>query len=402
MANCQNGRLCSLEDMTGYFGLVYGEVISKQALDDRFTPEAVLFLKEVLSRLISYHFHDQLNGINQNAFNCLRLRDSTRFGLPAAYKNKYKGYGGATKSESQISIQFEFDLFSNDYIDLQLTSGCRNDQQDTQESTGNASEGNILIRDLGYITSTYLKSVIAHGAFFINRLPSQMKTYETVSGNEIDFEKAYKKMKKYNLPYLEYTVIAGKKARIPCRVIMYLNDKATYKSRMKRTSKNTGSIGCRVSERQKTRSKLDIYITNVDKEVISAYRVKQVYSLRWQIENVFKAWKSLCNIDKVKKVKIERFECMLLAGMIWILANWQIFQVINHWLIETHKKSASIWKFIKQSVQNKWIVQNILMRGKGLFQYILKLILIAKRKLSRETKKGKEPFIQSIMNIRNA
>ena len=64
------------------------------------------------------------------------------------------------------------------------------------------------------------------------------------------------------------------------------------------------------------------------------------------MELVFKVWKSLCKIDKLKKVKIERFECMLLAGLIWIIANWSIFQVLNDWLFNYVKPEIAIRKSV--------------------------------------------------------
>ena len=63
--------------------------------------------------------------------------------------------------------------------------------------------------------------------------------------------------------------------------------------------------------------------------MLKAADIIQLYRLRWQIELVFKTWKSLLCIHKVKAVKKDRLECQLLARFIWILMNWKIFRCID-------------------------------------------------------------------------
>lgn len=404
MFNSQQGNLLSLDNLAEDFETEYGMSISKQGLDERFNQQSVAFLKMVLSNMLLDKIQNKLSSQDKFLFTSCRLRDSSRFGLPDEYASVYKGYGGATKSASIISIQYEFDLLSGNQIDLQLTSGCRNDQQDSKESVDNISKGDLLIRDLGYVTTSYLKSVIEKDAYFLNRIPSQVHVYDSKNQYEkIDFEKIYKKMKKHNLPYVELNVIMGKKARIPCRLIVYLNKESTYKSRLKRTTKNTKSIGCKVSKEQEIKTRLDIYITNTEKEMIKPQNIKSIYSLRWQIELVFKAWKSLCKIDKIKKVKIHRFECMLLAGLIWILANWKIFQFINKWFTENIKeKTLSIWKFFKLATKNNSKFRKIIFRNENITPWLELLIIISEKKLYRETKNGDDAHLLKLKQLEKA
>lgn len=401
MFNSQNGCQTTLNDLAEDFELNDGKRISKQGLDARFNADAVTFLKEVLSKMLSAPLEQLKVGSSTNTFNSCKVRDSTRFGLPDHYEQKYKGHGGATKTKSMISIQYEMDLFSGQQVDLQLTSACRNDQADSKESCSEIKPNSLLIRDLGYITSTYLQSVIKKEAYFLNRLPSQMIVYKASDHQEVDFEKLHKKMKRYRLPYIELDVLVGKKAQIPCRLVVSLADDKTARHRLKKTTKNSKSIGCQVSKEQKTRSKLSMYITNVEKEIIKPEKVAQVYSLRWQIELVFKTWKSICNIDKVKSVKIHRFECTLLAGLIWILANWSIFQCINDWFEGfAQNKVASIWKYFKHASKHRKSLRDILFKGNKLETWLQKLMQMAESKFYRETKKGQLSYTEILKNVK--
>lgn len=404
MFNSQNGCQTTLNDLAEDFEINVGKSISKQGLDARFNENAVVFLNQVLSKMLSFSLQELKLQTPKNTFQSCMIKDSTRFAVPDQYAETYKGHGGATKSKAMISIQYEMDLFSGQYADLALTSACRNDQRDSKESCSAIRANTLLIRDLGYVTSTYLKSVIKKEAYFLNRLPSQMIVYDTNKNNEkVDFEKLERKMKRYQLPYLELRVLIGQKAQIPCRLIVHRADEKTARHRLKKTSKNSKSIGCKVSKEQKVRSRLSLYITNVKKEVLNTQNVADIYRLRWQIELVFKTWKSLCHIDKTKKVKIHRFECTLLAGLIWIFTNWKVFQCINEWFKEKVKnKLASIWKYFKHASKHSQGLRKILFCNEKLDGWLSKLIEMSETKFYRESKKGQPAYIELLKLTLNA
>jgi hypothetical protein len=62
-------------------------------------------------------------------------------------------------------------------------------------------------------------------------------------------------------------------------------------------------------------------MTNISDEILTAKQIYEVYSLRWQIELIFKTWKSVYNMAKIKDVKIERFECQLYGKLILVLLS---------------------------------------------------------------------------------
>lgn len=391
LSNCIKGTLLSLEDLAENFEESIGHSISKQGLDERFNSETVSFLQSVLSNLLHQQLSNTLKSNSKFNFSTCRLKDSTRFGLPEQYRSAYKGHGGATNTKSMISIQYEFDLLTGNHLDLQLTSGCRNDQRDSNESVNTINEGELLIRDLGYVTTTYLTGVAGKNAFFLNRLPSQMNVYYANDNHkEVDFCKIMKKLRRYNLRYMALDVLIGKKAQLPCRLVVSLCEKEAAKKRLNKTTKNTKSIGCKVSKKTKTRSKLNLYITNAPEDKINAKDVYHIYTLRWQIELIFKAWKSICNIDKIKKVKIHRFESILLSGLIWTLANWQFLQLGNKWLLDKKDdiKSLSIWKFYKHIAEDNKKLCNMIKGKDSIDDWLVLMLNKAENKLYRETKKG--------------
>lgn len=346
------GKSLSLLDLTGDLYEQFDIRLTKQSLQDRFNHGAVKFMKSVLSHLLNKQLSTDRHNDHLSRFNRVRIKDSTRFALPEQYAPTYQGYGGATpNSKSMITIQHEYDLITGKTMDFRLTNGLCNDQMDSRDHTHEIMENDLFIRDLGYCTIGYLKKVVDNKAFFLNRLSPQTVVYRVDRPSEvIDLTTCFKKMKKHNLPYLTYDVLVGSKVKIPCRLIVSAVDDSTYGKRLRKTTKMANSKGYNVSEEYKAKARLNVFITNVPEEWIPAEKVKSVYGLRWQIELIFKVWKSQAKINSLKEMKIHRFECQLLGKIIWLLINWKIYC----WLKRNPNgrdpgQSYSLWKFYKSA-----------------------------------------------------
>ena len=388
----QQGKLLSLLDICGDLHAQYGLQVRKQSIQGRFNEHAVAFMKSILSRLLENQLKSTRVEKSLSFFNRIRIKDPARFVLPAAYAQIYKGHGGAVaNSESMISIQYEYDLLSSSTLDLRLTTGTRNDQLDAKENTHDIAENDLFIRDLGYSTLGYLSQIIKGKAFFLNRLNPQTVVYDLgKKGEPIDFSICRKKMKKHNLPYLQYNVSIGKDAQVPCRLIIYPVDRNTYERRLRATSKQAKSYGYQVSENFKIKAQLTLYITNVPEDKLPAAAIKKTYGLRWQIELFFKIWKSQANIDKVKEMKLHRFECQLIAKLIWLIIHWKIFcYVAGHLTQNQEGKSCSVWKYYKHAFRINTLVRDIITKPDKLLTLLLDLSNIALNQFNLEEKKGK-------------
>lgn len=56
---------------------------------------------------------------------------------------------------------------------------------------------------------------------------------------------------------------------------------------------------------------------------------------------MFKVWKSIFSIDKVKRVKIERFKCFLYGRLITLLLESSIIFTVKNIVNEEHNKEIS-------------------------------------------------------------
>ncbi|OSX89874.1 hypothetical protein S3E15_02910 [Bacillus mycoides] len=91
---------------------------------------------------------------------------------------------------------------------------------------------------------------------------------------------------------------------------------------------------------------MNVYITNTSLEGVPTNYVHSLYSLRWQIEILFKTWKSFFEIDECKNIKRERLECHLYGQLIGILLCSSTMFQMRQFLLEKTKQELSEYKAI--------------------------------------------------------
>lgn len=388
--------------MVSYLFKDFRLTITKQSLHDRFNGNAVKFLRSCLDQLLAQKIQYQGNAnVLKSNFNRVRIKDSTKFALPDSFSKKYKGYGGVLhNSSSMISIQYEYDFLSGHTLDLRLTDGVMNDQSDSRDYTHDIQEKDLFLRDLGYCTLDFLSKVNSAKAYFVSKMAPKTNIYASKESKiTVDVKDYHKKLKKHRLEFMEVDVFLGKKARIPVRAMISLADEATYEKKIRKTSKQARSAGNKVSTAFKTRSLLNIVVTNVPKKLLKAENIRMVYSLRWQIELLFKVWKSQATINEFTTGKIERFECQLYGKLIWIILNMHIFSWLQQRVYKDKKILYSIWKYFKYvKIIMEQLIETI-KNPRKIICYMKNLAETAPRLLRLEKKKGKLSLNQLITTL---
>jgi len=338
----------SLNDLSAQIRDKWDIVLTKQALQERFSDRSVEFMKHLLSLLLK-KIITSMPSINiLSSFNSLRIKDSTCFQIPECMSEKYPGTGGCS-SKAMIRIQFEFDYKTGRVYDLSLHAFNCNDQINSKATIDNIHSGDVIIRDLGYVNIEVLSSIESKGAFYLNRLHSSINVYELKHGKYelVNFVKIQSDLRKRRLSSIEKEVYIGSNIKFKTRMIIELMPKEQIEKRLVNMAKISKKKGCTTSKKHKARVALNIFITNLNSEHLPLEQVRSLYRLRWQIELVFKVWKSVVNIDKVKKAKTQRLETILYSKLIMIMINWNIMWEITKSIWQQHKKMISPIKFFK-------------------------------------------------------
>ncbi|MGH1093651.1 IS4 family transposase, partial [Bacillus mycoides] len=138
----------------------------------------------------------------------------------------------------------------------------------------------------------------------------------------------------------------GQYQKLPARVIIHRLTKEQTEKRLKAQAKKEKKKGITYKERSKRLSGINVYITNLSAENVPTEHIHDLYSLRWQIEILFKTWKSFFQIHKCKEIKKERLECHLYGQLISILLCTSTMFKMRQLLLNKKKRELSEYKAI--------------------------------------------------------
>lgn len=140
---------------------------------------------------------------------------------------------------------------------------------------------------------------------------------------EIKFHLIVKRMREFGINRIAEDVFIGKD-KLPVRLFIYLLPQEEYARRIRKAQQEAKKKGRTLSKAFKAKAALNLFITNVTDDSLTDENAWSLYRLRWQIELIFKIWKSVWEIDEVKKVKKPRLECYIYSKLLIIVLCWQL------------------------------------------------------------------------------
>ena len=353
----------SLNDLASDLHTHYGVEITKQGLDQRFTSASVALMKRCFESI----FEKTLNSnIAPNSCDCqfdkVILRDATSFQLPAHMSTFYLGNGGST-SNSVIKIQQEYELLTGKILRLDFRDGVENDVSWLNKFLFKIEKNTLYLSDLGYYKLDHLKEINDNGGYFISRYKIGTKLYvknELGGYEDLDWEKTISEVLNVSnegdssANFDKEIYIGTGKDRLCVRLHMQSIPEDAVEKRLKRyknkalsQSKTKKGNKTQVSDFKKELARFNIFITNAPEDKLKASTIYEFYRLRWQIELLFKIWKSIFKIDKIGQMNIFRFQCHLYGKLISILIGGHLQTLFKAFTEHKADFELSEWKAFK-------------------------------------------------------
>lgn len=366
--------------------------ISKQAIDKRFNERTKNMLYRILQQVMSKQVvcnHSFLK--SKSMFTDIQIMDSTEFKVSKKVAASFPGYGG-TGREAIAQIQFEYQLFDSKITEFTIGSAIDSDSKAGMKNIDSIPSGTLLLRDLGYFSPKVFNELSGKNLYFISRAKSQWNFYTKEEGRFVRLTTAniIEKIKHQEEKYLDMEVYVGAQELSPVRLIANLltSEQAAIRLKNKSSNRKLGidaleSIG------------LNLFVTNVEAIKCNAKEIYELYTLRWQVELIFKTWKSVMQLHKIQPMNAVRLECILLIKLLWVMLNWSILNQLK----ELTKSDLSFHKF-SHTLQNRSIkiTLSILENENLLYKWLLKLSQISLKYHQKEYKKGGNKMDEILKN----
>jgi hypothetical protein len=324
-----------------------GVIVTPEAVQKRFTTRLVTFLRAGLERAVAGVVASQpVDVALLRRFTAVRIGDSTSITLPDEFAAEFPGCGGtANYGKAALKVQVLWDLLTGQLVTLELEPGRRGDAKSVPLQ-GPVPAGSLSIFDLGYFRLERFAELIGQGASWISRRQLGTATFHP-DGRPLDLPHdigQHPGRRPIDLP-----ILLGAEARLACRLVVLRVPQEVAARRRQVASEKARRHGRTASPEQLAWCDWTVYVTNCPADLLAWEEIVVLYRARWQIELLFKLWKSHSQRDKPTAARPAEWQMAeLLAKLIGV--------IIQHWLLLAltwANPRRSLWKAAR--VLREWV-----------------------------------------------
>jgi Transposase DDE domain len=334
-----------------------GIKITAQGLEQRFTAPAAQCVERVLQAAVRQVIAAAPVAIPLlQRFSAVYVDDSTQVQLPAVLAEVWAGSGGgshATDQTAALKLQVRLDLKRGQLRGPFVQAGRASDRSSpTQHAPLPA--GSLRLADLGYFALAVLQTIAQQQAYWLTRLRAGTQVAD-VHGQGLDLV-AW--LAAHGSAVVDQPVCLGVQDRVPCRLIAVRVPPEVANQRRRKLHAEARRRGQAVSHERLRLADWTLFCTNVLPDLLSGPEVLVVARVRWQIELVFKLWKSAGHLARSRSDKPWRVLCEVYAKLLGLL--------IHHWVMVTslwRYPDRSAWKAAQTLRKHAWHLASAFAQG---------------------------------------
>ena len=323
--------------------LTYGEMsqsaaavgleMSAQGLEQRFSEKAAQFMQKVLEKTVNEGINGEKSCIPLlSRFEGVYIRDSSVIELPKELGHIWQGNGGNQGATAALKLQVNLDYSAGTLAGPVLQNGRDNDHSSPFQEMA-LPAGALELADLGYFSLDRFQEDQARGVYWI----SWLKTKTVVSRRAGGRLNLLGWLREQSAHELDIPVDLGASHRIPCRLLIQRVPQEVADQRRRRMREEGRIKRQPVSAERLALADWSIIVTNIPLEMVSFKEVLILMRIRWQVELLFKLWKSHAKIDEWRSKNPWRILCEIYAKLIGL--------VLNQWIF-----IASLWQYPQRSL----------------------------------------------------
>jgi hypothetical protein len=331
--------------------------VTPEALQQRMNERAVAFLQGLLQPAFTkLHTGDTVCDEALFApFARVQIADSTGFGLPDSLQAQFPGAGGSgSKAGAKIQLVWEYKSHTFDHFALIPWNVPDNKYVDTVTELAHPQA--LFMFDRGYFKLAAFATIVAAQAYFLSRLNHQTTLLEVSEGRVRALELA-RVLGKESRPLLEKTILLGARERVAARLIAVRMPDAVVNARRRQARRVAKKRGYTPSQAHLTLLAWNLFITNVPATVWPPQTVCTAYSLRWQVELVFKSWKSDLHLATLTTTTKHSTLCYLYGRLLLILLTYALCPTLRATVWHKKQRELSLGKLVRhfQAGADQWL-----------------------------------------------
>jgi len=266
-----------------------GVDVSAMAVEKRFTQPLVDFLRDVLSLAVQQMVAaEPVSVALLDRFTAVFIGDSSSIALPDELQGEFPGCGGTEGScLAALKIQVRWDLKTGELPQILIEVGKASDAKSPIVQQEVAA-GSLEIFDLGYFSLDRFRRLGAGQASYISRL--QHGTTVLDENGQVLNLCHFLSQTVGNL--VDMPVLLGVNERLPSRLIAVRVPNEVAARRRQKAREKASKHGRTPSAEYLELLVWSLFITNLSAEQLTWKEAVVLYRARWQIELLFKLWKS--------------------------------------------------------------------------------------------------------------
>jgi Transposase DDE domain len=323
--------------------------VTKQAIFYRMTPAWVLTVKKMLGEVIGRQAQKQISKTVFAGFNQVWLQDSTCLKLPDILFKKFPGNRAHGKRHAVAKLNIIVNALTGICEHMQWDGYTTTEQSLSTVIAKIATRGDLIIRDMGYFVLSSFSKLNEEGINFLSKWKYGVMLFDSKTGEPIDLIKKLK-----NSQQIDIAVLCGKEEKVKCRLVAIKLSSEQTEQRVRR-AKAEANVKTNHNKHYYTLLGYIIFITNVDSDTWSSTQVAEAYRVRWNIEILFKSWKSGLQIEKAipdARNHTERVESILYLLLLYI--TW--FQLLIYRPLQLYRSTG--YKQLSIIQLTKWAYLN--------------------------------------------
>jgi len=337
----------SFNSIAARYSVDYDMLTSKQAISKKMKEECLEFFKLILAYTISSKLKKKEAEMMLLIKNYKRVlvQDSTLIILPLQLFDSFSGMRNGFTSTCTARIQGVYDIVSGSFLDFSIDPYSKNDLLAAPQLT--ICKKDLILRDRGYFTIGEVHRHVDAEADCIFRFKVGTILLCPQTGIQLDIVKLLNKKRGVDME-----VCLNNEYRTKVRLVAApVSDNIA--NRRRANAKHKTNRSKEPSQIVLQLMSWTIYITTIPKEEASFVKIFALYSLRWRIEIIFKAWKSYAAFTKIHNVSEIHLRILLTARFIMIVVFVHfVYNPCSEFIRSRYKREISLLKLFSYLTKN--------------------------------------------------